>query len=260
MATTIQCSLVQFTTPAHADGVPTDPKDRCFGKKPCGCGCGCAGCGAPPTGPACPCATPKSVRYATGEVVAEADDLHAGGFGLPWGHTRSFASRLTAATNAGNGYNWQVAEWSYLVIQDTGPVVVMGRANGVLWFDPAPGGGFAPRFSVRQTLLLDPADNVYQLIDLDGSVTTYSAATGVFVSRSDPAGNQLAVVSYTSNGFNFAEVQRTYTSGGSTTVESFLYTYVDPTAAYPLLSSVLLRRQVNGGAWVNVGQALYTYY
>jgi len=43
-----------------------------------------------------------------------------------------------------------------------------------------------------------------------------------------------AVVSYASNYFNFTEVQRSYNSGGTTTIESYLYTYADPTVAYPL--------------------------
>jgi hypothetical protein len=59
-------------------------------------------------------------------------DPQAGGFGVPWGHTRSFASRLTQSTNLGNGVNWQIQQWTYLVVQDSGTVVVMGDANAVL--------------------------------------------------------------------------------------------------------------------------------
>jgi len=68
------------------------------------------------------------------------------------------------------------------------------------------------------------------------------------------------VVSYTANNFNFTEVQRSYTAGGNTTVESFLYQYDNPSALSPLLLSVTLRRSVNAGAWSNVEQAVYTYY
>ncbi|HEX5442918.1 MAG TPA: hypothetical protein VFW87_03770, partial [Pirellulales bacterium] len=49
------------------------------------------------------------IRYATGEVVIEADDLASGGFGTAWGHHRSFSSRLNANQDFGNGFNWQVA-------------------------------------------------------------------------------------------------------------------------------------------------------
>src|SRR5262249_23136192 len=147
--------------------------------------------------------------------------------------------------------------WPYLVFQDDGTVVVMGNANQALWFDPS-GGGYVPRFNVRQTLLLDAANNVFRLIDLDGSVTEYAAASGAFLRHTDPAGNEVAVVGYTANGFNFTEVQRSYTSGGSTTTESFLYAYVDIAAAFPLLLSITLRRKVNAGSWTNVLKAVYT--
>ncbi len=264
MASSMQCSWVDFQVPEHAPGVPGDPTDPCFGKNPCSCskgcggGCGCAACQTP----AKPGARPFSgnpVRYGTGEIYLVATDLQSEGFGVPWGHTRNFANRLTEATNLANGYNWQIFEWSYLVFPTETTVVVMGNANAALWFDLV-GTSYVPRFSVRQTLLLNADANTYQLIDLDGSITQYNASSGVFQSHTDPAGNQVAVVSYTANAFNFTEVQRTTTAGGSTTVESFLYTYVDATQPYPVLSSVLLRRQVNGGAWTNVTQALYSYY
>jgi hypothetical protein len=134
-------------------------------------------------------------------------------------------------------------------------VAVMGQANAVLWFDLSDG-LYVPRFDVRESLLFNQAANTLLLVDLDGSVTTFNATSGVFVSKTDPAGNSLSVISYTNNGFNFGEVQRVVTTGGNTTVESYLYTYADPTVAYPVLTSVLLRRQVNGGSWVNVLQAL----
>ncbi len=222
------------------------------------CGCGCAQCGAPPPAPLAPNVAAFPIRYGTGELVLSATDVHTVGSGFPWGHTRRFASRLSQPTNPGNGMNWQIQEWPYLVLQDSGTVVVMGNADAVLWFDPADG-PFVPRFGVRQTLTFDPACNLYCLLDLDGSATQFDGGTGAFVQHIDPAGNTIAPVSYTNNLFNFTEVQRT-TVNGVTTVESLLYQYVDPSAGYPLLSSVTLRRSVNGGAWANVTQALYTYY
>ena len=257
-ATTVQVSWIEFQAPQHAEGVPTDPEDPLFGKQ-CGCGCGCSDCGKPPDAPAAIKATDSPVRYSSGTVVLEDDDLHAGGFGAEWGHTRSFANRLTANIDVGNGVNWQVRQWSYLVFQEGGTVVVMGRANDALWFDPA-GPGYSPRFSVRQSLALDAGAGLYRLTDLDGSVTEYDAATGTFRRHADPAGNSVAVVATTANGFNFTEVQRSHSSGGTTTTESFQYAYDDPAAGYPRLTSVLLRRQVNGGAWSNVTKVSYAYY
>ncbi|OAI41010.1 hypothetical protein AYO40_00590 [Planctomycetaceae bacterium SCGC AG-212-D15] len=202
--------------------------------------------------------------------MLEVHDLDAGGFGTPWGQSRSFSSRLSQSANVGSGFNWQPKETPYLVVQDSGTVVVMGQANHALWFDPS-GNGYQPRYSIRETLQLDPVNNVYNLYHLDGSITQFNATTGVFVQHTDAAGNKIAVISYAANNFNATEVQRTYKdSSGNTTIESFLYSYVDATQAYPVLSGVLLRRRVisssssssssSGSPWTNVEQVLYTYY
>src|SRR5688500_5923501 len=113
MATSIQVSWAQLRLPdaSTATTKPSDPLDHGH----CGCGCGCTSCAAKPGKPRPKNASPNPIRYGTGELVLEATDLHTGGFGLPWGHTRSFASRLSDNANIGHGYNWQVAEWSYLV-------------------------------------------------------------------------------------------------------------------------------------------------
>ena len=123
------------------------------------------------SGPGCPTCSAAPIRYATGEIVLNVSDLETGGFGIPWGQTRSYANRLSNSYNFGNGYNWLVAEWTYLSIQpDPGTVAVMGIPTQTLWFDQV-GNDYVPRFSVRQTLQFDPVDYVYRLYDLDGGVT-----------------------------------------------------------------------------------------
>jgi hypothetical protein len=199
MSTQVEVSWIQFVVPDHAGGVPKDPSD------PHCCGCGCKKCNPPVAKPKPPTTSTGPVRYGTGEIVLNASDLSTGGFGVPWGHTRSFANRLTQNTTVGNGYNWQVAEWPYLVFPSSTTVVVMGEATAALWFDLV-GNVYVPRLSVREALLLDTVNNVYDLVELDGSITVFSAVTGAFIRHLDPAGNQLAVVSYASNQFNPTEV------------------------------------------------------
>ncbi len=289
----VQVSWIQFQAPDHVGSTSTSTVPVGGGTGAgCGCGCSCAGCntpeplpmlgpgpappplfgppgiglppindrlGPPPPDPKPPSISKAPIRYATGEIYLPATDLHSNGGGFPWGHTRSFASRLSENTNAGNGYNWRVKDWPYLVMQDSGTVVVMGAANAALWFDPS-GSGYLPRFNVRQTLTFDAANNVYNLYELDGSITQFDGGSGVFLNHTDAGGNTIAPVGYTANGFNFTEVQRTTTVGTTTAVESFIYEYVDATADYPVLSSVTLRRSVNAGAWTYVTTAAYTYY
>lgn len=256
MAAIVDVSWIQFEVPGHADGVPVDPQDPFFGRRPCDCDCEC--CGAPPAGPHAPGACAHPVRYSTGEVILEQADLTAGGFGASWGHTRSFASRLTSDVEIGNGWNWIVKEWPYLVFQDDA-VVVMSEATAVLCFDKVDS-SYVPRFSVRDTLLLDSDNGVFRLIDLQGGVREFSSATGAFQRSADAAGNTVDVVSHLGNGFNFTEVQRSVTISGITTIESYLYSWIDDTANFPLLSNVTLRRKVDAGSWINVNRASYSYY
>src|SRR5262249_30554236 len=152
---------------------PVDPID-CG----CGCDCGCGSCSATPKGPAIPKTNGESVRYATGEVVLQEEDIHADGFGQPWGHTRSFASRLTQDSNTGNGANWQVKQLPYLVHQEDGSVAVMGQANSVLWFDQV-GDALQPRFGGSDSLTLDGDAGSYQLTDVQGCVSEFDATSGM---------------------------------------------------------------------------------
>src|SRR5262245_14957811 len=119
MPTRIEVTWAQFEIPDRDPAVPPQPG------VPLGCrddGCGCAAChgvhAAIPEPPAVN--SGGSVRLASGEVALVAVDVESSGFSFPWGHTRSIASRLTQESDPGNGFDWQVREWSYLVQQESG--------------------------------------------------------------------------------------------------------------------------------------------
>jgi len=95
--------------------------------------------GRTPSGSQPPAFSRAPVRYATGEVFVSAIDIESRGFGVPWGHTRRFSSRLSENTNFGNGANWVVIQWPYLSIQDDGTAVAFGIADSELWFDKSNG-------------------------------------------------------------------------------------------------------------------------
>jgi hypothetical protein len=210
----------------------------------------------------CGCSPPWSssfpIRYATGELALSDVDLAGDGFGVPWGHTRSFASRLSISESLGNGYNWQVEEWPYLVRHYDGTVTVMGRANTAFWFD-ASGEGFVGRFGTKQSLIHDDAAEVYRFVNLDGSYIEFDDFTGMFQRHVDAAGNKVEVTAMHANAYNFTEVQRTYTSGGTTTTEQYFYEYTT-SGGNDVLQRVTLRRKVDAGSWSNVSRATYTYY
>jgi hypothetical protein len=135
-------------------------------------------------------------------------------------------------------------------------MVIQGRANSPLWFRQV-NGGYVGEFFVKETLVHDAGANVYRLFELDGSYTEFSDSTGVFRRQVDPAGNKIEVQSL--QGYSPQVVERTYTSGGSTTTEQYFYEY-GTTLGDPLLSRVTLRRKVGAGQWTNVSRASYTYY
>ncbi|MGH7192638.1 MAG: hypothetical protein ACREJM_03785, partial [Candidatus Saccharimonadales bacterium] len=199
------------------------------------------------------------VRYATGEIHLDATDLVGGGFGCDWGHSRSYVSRMYVDGDVGQGFDWQVAEWPYLLTRGEGGLALMGHACKIAMFDQV-GDQLVPDFGVQLSLEHDPPNHVYRLTDQSGNTTLFDDSTLLFKQRTDAAGNQIQVVSYVGTK-NLVEVQRSYTDdGGNATVESFLYSYAAGGDGVNRLSSVLLRRQTNGGAWQNVRQAVYTYW
>ncbi|MGH9543465.1 MAG: hypothetical protein ACRD2H_16490, partial [Terriglobales bacterium] len=245
----------------------------------CGCDCDC-GCKGGPAGnsgaasenlaPLLPSAAAPTefsaapIRYATGEIHLDATDLMSGGFGAAWGHTRSYVSRMYVDGDVGQGFDWQVAEWPYLVAQ-TDPdgtlatLVLMGHAGKAVWFDVA-GDNFVARFGVQLALVHDAPNRVYRLTDQSGNTTLFDDTTLLFKQRTDAAGNQINVVSYI-GAKNLGEVQRSYRDGsGNATIESILYSYAAGSDGVNRLSSVLLRRRINDGPWNNVRQAVYTYW
>lgn len=227
--------------------------------------------GGPPSGPPCgnglPCGTPLNssanpIRYATGEVLFRQTDITSSGFGTSWGHTRSFASRLSENVSLGNGYNWQVREWMYLSFLRTNgvitTVVVQSVAGSAIWFDKV-GSSFQARFGVKNLLSFDSINDRYLMENPDGTVVEFKADNGAFLKRTDAGGAVIEVTAYATDGFNPTNVQRAYTSGSDTITEEFHYEF-DSSAILPLLQNVTLRRKVNAGSWQNVLRSTYSYY
>lgn len=231
------------------------------------------GPGGPPPGnpPSCnpficrpPSRSSAPVTYGTGEFDYSITDLNVKGYGVPWGHTRSFRPRLNHSETIGQGYNWQVKEWPFLVQGPSGlagteitQVVIQGTSSSSYWFDKVDG-QWVPRFNVKSTLEHDTDNSVYRLTDLKGYVTEFDDYTGMFYRHISPAGNTITVTGMSSNGSNFTTVEREYTENSVTTTEKFEYAYQNEGDL--LLSGVTLSRKVGAGSWENVSRALYTYY
>lgn len=258
-------------------GLPpiTFPPPPCIPVEPCDCppgpgggpgGGGPGGGGPGGSGPGGGCGAKRCpigiwsrapVNYATGELSLVANDLSADGFGVPWGHTRSFSSRLSVSQTLGHGFNWQVAEWRY-VVQTADGVAILGTPNTSLWFTKTPS-GYVGQLGLKDTLTLDTATNRYVLSDTAGGVTEFDAAYGSFRKFTAAGGNTIEVTGVSVNKFNFTEVQRSHTENSVMTIERFTYEYGDETGNQ-LLSRVTLSRKVGTGAWTDIQRASYTYY
>ncbi|HUY90331.1 MAG TPA: RHS repeat-associated core domain-containing protein [Pirellulales bacterium] len=202
----------------------------------------------------------RPVRYFNGEIQLATTDLSASGFGLDFGQTRIFSNRLGGDVDYGNGYNWLVRQLPQLVEQAAGTIMVLRGTRSALWFDLV-GDAYVGRYGTKFTLAHDAMAGTFALAAPNGEITLFNdfdsgATAGLYKSQSTAGGQLIQVTSYApSTALGIGEVQRSYTTGGVTTVESFLYNFTGFD-----LASVTLRRQVGGGAWQNIRRAVYAYY
>lgn len=201
----------------------------------------------------------RPVRYGNGEITLATTDLSAAGFGQEFGHTRIFSNRLGGDWDYGNGYNWLVRQLPKLLQLGANTVMVVRGTRSTDWFDLV-NGVYVGRYGTKNTLAHDSVTGVFNFAAPNGQLTVFndfsSANPGLLKSQSTAGGQTIVVASYApSTALGIGEVQRSYTSGGVTTIESFLYSFsgID-------LAGVLFRRQGGGGAWQNVRQVVYAYY
>jgi hypothetical protein len=124
-------------------------------------------------------------------------DLASSGFGVPWGHTRSYSNQLTRQTGGANGNSWVVAQWPY--VEQAGPTtmcVMVGTINEAVWFDLV-GLSYVPRFGVKAQLVHDSANQQFVYTDQRGLTTkffdqswAYPAQRGRFKSLVDLGGHE----------------------------------------------------------------------
>ncbi len=207
------------------------------------------------------------VRYFDGTVQVQLRTLGSEGYGKFWGQTRSWTNGTGYASTSFYGTGMVVSELPYLR-QNTAATAVAAISNGTTarQFDKV-GSTYNPRFYLQETLAADPTPGEFILTDstgntlrfLDFSTRRPANERGQFKSLKDPAGNMTTVISRTADG-KPAELQRSTTVGGVTTTESMQYSYLTAGTNAGLMDKVILRRQVNGGAWAIVRQEEYTYY
>ncbi len=207
------------------------------------------------------------VHYLTGEPIVSSVDLASGGFGLA-AQTRDWSTTFFS-TPAGNlGPGWAVMQWPRIVNSfGTLHIVTGGRAY-VSFYDNGPS-GFGAQNGMNEKLVADTLNKELIFTDTKGNQTVYhdftvtdTALRGQFKRYKDAAGN-LTTVTRGTSGVTLdliIELQRSFTGGGHTTTESWLYDYNLSGNDSGKLTTVTLRRQVDAGAWSTVRKVDYTYY
>ncbi len=219
---------------------------------------------------ASPFSSAHPIRFFDGEIILGAEDIPSP-MGDAFGYSRNYSNRLQATFDGPNGFNWictrmPVMAKDMLPGQSSWVEVKMSPLQGV-WFN-----GTAPQFptpGATTSLAIDSTNHQYIYTEINGGrqytyrfwdFTQTSNPQGLLASYTDPNGVVTTVTSYTNN--YVGELQRTYTSGGTSIIYSLLFTYIADSSSpnQYRLQNVMLRTSPNGSTWTNLRQASYTYY
>ncbi len=209
--------------------------------------------------------SPDGVNYSSGTVSVNSTDLSSVGFGQAWGIDRGWTNSFGYDAETSDGNGMVSREIAYLRTDNT-DVAVIGASGRPLYFD-----GFTSVYTARDyskdTLTQNVGTKEFTLVtsggsklvfnNFDASLATYQK--GQLKSVTDANGNVTSITSRTTDG-KVSELQRTVTVGSTTTVESYLYTYLASGTNAGRTDTITLRRQVNSGSWTTVRTAEYTYH
>lgn len=178
-------------------------------------------------------------------------DISFAGFGIGWGHHRTYAQILEEEYTGPNGANWFISDIPRLYGVGGGSAMVVYSKNLTLYFTKVSDTVWAADFNTVSQLRYDPAKHEYVLTDRNGGGTlffdqTVSGRIGMFKGLRNPAGDEFLTV-YASD--RIASISRVVNSK----VSGIFYTYVS--AGSGLLASVTLRLSD-----VDVRKASYAYY
>jgi RHS repeat-associated protein len=144
-------------------------------------------------------------------------------------------------------------------------VAVCFDPNNPYWFDLS-GSDYVPRYGVIGVVLTETTGSTLtftQTINGLIQITVFNDLAvwpnpGGFLSHTD-SGGIVSTASYGTDGL-ITQLQRSFTSGGSTITETLLYGWNTSGSALGLLETVTLQRQVGSGTATPVQQTTYAYY
>ncbi|GIX04973.1 MAG: hypothetical protein KatS3mg114_0842 [Planctomycetaceae bacterium] len=189
------------------------------------------------------------------------------GFGTPWAHTRTYSNQQKVDFDRGNGWNWNPINWPYFAqstLAGASLTLYSNLYNLRYFYYNAGTDTYSPQFGDLSTLVHLSGSDQLQLTESDGTVIlfhdlTHSTRPGGFVSMTSPGGTTLAVTQ--ESGDKIVELQRSVTTGGVTSTESFLYEYITSGELSGHIESCTVRKRASSGdPWENVTRVGYSYY
>ena len=204
----------------------------------------------------------EPVKFSSGMLQLKAVDLRSSGFGIPWGHSRSYANKVSDNALGLNGSSWLVRQLKVLGFGSWTPgsglppkICVISGPNSSLWFLNTSGSVFEAEFGSLNTLVWQSSSQQYVLTDKRGRQwlffdhTLPSGQRGRLKGVSDPSGESATVGHDTSGRVTrFAQVRGALSS-------AFDYEYASIGGSVTRLSSV--RQSVNGR---DVRRVQFSYY
>ena len=185
--------------------------------------------------------SPGQVRYIDGVASLSFPDLSSSGYGMPFGHTRSWTNGPGYDAGGDNGNGWVEVNLPSLVAVEDDKIFALAidGTNARTFAGDSP---YIESFSGQNKLVHDGDNDKFVLTTPDGVVyefldftVTDVASRGQFQSRTDPNGNVTEVTDRDAAG-NVAEITR---DGGS---EVWTYEYYDAGDNIGKLQRVTLNR------------------
>ena len=204
------------------------------------------------------------IRYGDGEIKLDVADLTSDGFGLGWGHTRSYSNTLGDLAPGQNGFYWFIKEQPIALnmagsfgSEHPATIAIIGTASGAKWFD-WDGANYVPRFDVKDSLASDLDGNLVQK-DSSGQTTIFkkmddATRPGTFESFTDRNGHTW-LADYDGSRLNYIEIS----IGGQK--QRFQYTYYAAGGPHAgLLQTVTWQTQRGSAPVQDVRRVEYTYH
>ena len=79
------------------------------------------------------------IRWFNGDIAMVVENVATSGFGMPWGHRRAYSNQLPQNHDFGNGYNWMIESWPYMVKSGSDQVAVIFTNRKAFWFTESGG-------------------------------------------------------------------------------------------------------------------------